>query len=198
MAKNHPSDANSSAENSTKTRNKGGRPKKSDAEKREIKHEVYVSKNEEAFLQKMVESTGVSIAELFRSGLFGKAIRIGKARAASGELMELLTDFKKKSSLIKLLAQRERDFTTQEKEVLLGSSSSMRITVERLQRYVFASLDKAEDFVVLNEMLEQLKEIREDVKEREKPQLTDYKKLDKIVEKLETWFKKHHQYLTLS
>lgn len=186
-----------SAAPATGKRNKGGRPPKSAKEKRENKHEVYLSEKEEDHLKKLIEASGKSTADLFRHALFERGIRIARARAVPTELLEMLTDFKRKSGLIQLLAHRERDFTAHEKAVLVGSSSSLRTAVERLQRHVFASLEQVEEFATLGELIKESKGIGQVLSEKEIPSATDRQRVEKIVQKLENWFENHYHHLTL-
>jgi len=145
-----------------------------------------------------MEETGLSAAELFRHALFGKGLRIPKARLAPEELMEILSDFKKKSSLITLLSHRERDFTEQEKQVLIGSSASMRSAVERLQRSVFESLDRADELEEMTRLGEVFKQVLEGTKGRQGFERADWQTMEKLLQRLVRLLEEHYQFLSLS
>lgn len=179
----------------TKPKGAGGRPKKKASEKRAILHSVWLSEGEEKLLQAQMEKSGLSASELFRNSVLGGKLRIPKVRIAPAELMETLTDFKKKSSLILLLATRDRDFTAQEKQVLLGSSASMRTAIERLERSLFLSLEKADSLEELGEVLTKLKVLREDLLVAEKPLKSQLKDLERLLLKADQLLSHFYQYL---
>jgi hypothetical protein len=182
-----------------KAKSKGGRPPKKTCQLRSYKHTLFLSEPEEKLLRQMVENTGKSAAELFRHGLFKKGLRIPKARIAPAELMELLIDFKKKSSLILLLAHKEKDFSAAEKEVLIGSSNSMRKAIERLERSVFLSLEKADELEQLRQLLSMIEEVKEDIKlEKHQAGIGDVKKIENLLDKAKMLLKLYYQYLTLA
>jgi len=182
----------------SRPKNKGGRPKKAASQKRSFQHCVYLSEVEQKHLARMMEQTGQSAADLFRHALFGKGLRIPKARLAPEELMEILSDFKKKSSLITLLSHRERDFTEQEKQVLIGSSASMRSAVERLQRSVFESLDRADELEEMTRLGEVFKQVLEGTKGRQGFERADWQTMEKLLQRLVRLLEEHYQFLSLS
>jgi hypothetical protein len=160
---------------------------------------LFLSDLEEKLLRQMVENTGKSAAELFRHGLFNKGLRIPKARIAPAELMDLLTDFKKKSGLIQLLAHKEKEFLAAEKEVLIGSSNSMRKAIERLERSVFLSLEKSDELEQLQQLLGMMEDLKEDIKSKEhQAGILDLKKFESILNKAKMLLKVYYQYLTLT
>jgi hypothetical protein len=182
-----------------KVKSKGGRPPKKTCQVRSYKHTLFLSDPEEKLLRQMVENTGKSAAELFRHGLFNKGLRIPKARIAPAELMELLIDFKKKSGLIQLLAHKEKDFSEAEKEVLIGSSTSMRKAIERLERSVFLSLEKADELEQLRQLLYMIEAVKEDIKlKKHQAGIQEVKQIEKIVDKAKMLLKLYYQYLTLA
>jgi hypothetical protein len=182
-----------------KAKSKGGRPPKKTCQLRSYKHTLFLSEPEEKLLKQMVEKTGKSAAELFRHGLFNKGLRIPKSRIAPAELMELLTDFKKKSGLIQLLAHKEKDFSAAEKEVLIGSSNSMRKAIERLERSVFLSLEKADELEQLRQLLGMMEEVKEDFRlNKHQTGIGDVKKIENLLDQAKMLLKLHYQYLTLA
>jgi hypothetical protein len=182
-----------------KAKSKGGRPPKKTCQVRSYKHTLFLSDLEEKLLRQMVENTGKSAAELFRHGLFNKGLRIPKARIAPAELMDLLTDFKKKSGLIQLLAHKEKEFLAAEKEVLIGSSNSMRKAIERLERSVFLSLEKSDELEQLQQLLGMMEDLKEDIKSKEhQAGILDLKKFENILNKAKMLLKVYYQYLTLT
>jgi hypothetical protein len=182
-----------------KAKSKGGHPPKKTCQVRSYKHTLFLSDLEEKLLRQMVENTGKSAAELFRHGLFNKGLRIPKARIAPAELMDLLTDFKKKSGLIQLLAHKEKEFLAAEKEVLIGSSNSMRKAIERLERSVFLSLEKSDELEQLQQLLGMMEDLKEYIKSKEhQAGILDLKKFENILNKAKMLLKVYYQYLTLT
>ena len=135
---------------------KGGRPKKQATQVRKHKYTVFLSEAEKTQLERMMEETGKVEADLFRHSLLGKRLAIPKARAVPAELWDTLVAFKRLASLHQYLATKEKEFSAREREQLLGSSHSLRATIERLQRSVFVSLDKADELSALREVIDTL------------------------------------------
>jgi hypothetical protein len=177
---------------------KGGRPPKKDSQVRTSKYTIFLSEPEDKKLRQMQEKTGKSPADLFRHGLFDKGLRIPKARLAPSQLMEILTDFKKKSGLIQLLAHREKDFSMIEKELLMGSHDSFRKAIERLERSVFLSLEKADGLEELQQVLLLIEQIRDEFRERSKMPAQHLRQLDELLGKVKQLLLLHYQYLTLA
>jgi len=177
---------------------KGGRPPKKDSQVRNNKYTIFLSQQEDKKLQQMQEKTGKSPADLFRHGLFGKGLRIPKARIAPPQLMELLTDFKKKSGLIQLLAHRDKDFSEVEKDILIGSHHSLRMAIERLERSVFVSLEKADRLEELQQVLHLIEQMRDEFKQSNKMPVQYLKQLNELLGKIKQLILLHYQYLTLA
>ncbi|MFC5534736.1 hypothetical protein ACFPQ1_10565 [Rhodocytophaga aerolata] len=177
---------------------KGGRPPKKVSQVRNSKYTIFLSEPEDKKLRQMQEKTGKSPADLFRHGLFDKGIRIPKARLAPSQLMELLTDFKKKSGLIQLLAHREKDFSAIEKDLLMGSHLSLRKSIERLERSVFLSLEKADGLEELQQVLHLIEQVKDEFKESNKMSEQHLRQLDELLGKVKQLLLLHYQFLTLA
>lgn len=177
---------------------KGGRPPKKVSQVRSSKYTIFLSEAEDSRLRKMQEKTGKSPADLFRHGLFDKGLRIPKARIAPPQLLELLTDFKKKSGLIQLLAHRDKDFSAIEKDLLIGSHHSFRKVIERLERSVFLSLEKADGLEELQQVLLLIEQIRDEFKQSNKITAQHLRQLDELLGKVKQLLLLHYQYLTLA
>ena len=181
-----------------KPKSKGGRPKKKETEVRRKKVAVFLSDAEAKLLKEMMESTGKDAAELFRHGLFSQGLKIPKPRLAPPDLMELLTDFKRKSSLLQYFANKDKDFSPEERVLLTGSSQSLRKAIERFQRSVFLSLDKSDQLEQLDEALSEITRLRDELKGKDKPMKSDWKDLDNWLAKANRILIDQYRYLKMS
>lgn len=179
-------------------KSKGGRPPLDPSKKRKNLHSIYLSDDEQRLLQQMMEQTGKDAADLFRHGLFGQGIKIPRPRIAPPELMELLTDFKRKSSLLQYFSNKEKEFSPEERLLLVGSSHSLRTAIERFQRSVFLSLDKSDQLEQLNEALAEITRIRSDLKAKDKILKSDLKDLDNWLSKANKILIDQYRYISLS
>ncbi len=179
-------------------KNKGGRPKKRTEQLRKYKHTVFLSEAEEKQLKQLMDKTGRSEAELFRYGLFEKGLPIPRARLIPDELRETLADFKRLASLHQYLSHKEKDFSVQEREQLLGSGQSLRAAIERLQRSVFLSLDKADELRALREVIDGLTGLGRVLKEKETWTVSERKALEKGIGQADRLLQHFYQYLTLT
>ncbi|QHT65379.1 hypothetical protein GXP67_01145 [Rhodocytophaga rosea] len=177
---------------------KGGRPPKKVSQVRSSKYTIFLSEAEDKKLRQMQEKTGKSPADLFRYGLFDQGLRIPKARIAPPQLMELLTDFKKKSGLIQLLVHRDKDFSSVEKDLLIGSHRSLRQAIERLERSVFLSLEKTDGLQELQQVLLQIEQMRDEFRESNKMPAQHLRQLNELLGKIKQLLLLHYQYLTLA
>ncbi len=179
-------------------KSKGGRPRKKEAAVRRKKVSVFLSEAEATLLQEMMAKSGKDAAELFRHGLFARGLKIPKPRLISAELMDLLTDFKRKASLLQYFSNKEGAFTQEERMLLLGSSHSLRTAIERFQRSLFLSLDKQDQLEQLEEALGEVTRIRNSLKRKDKPLNTDFNELDNWLHKANKILIDQYRYLKLS
>ena len=174
---------------------KGGRPPKDPSTKRKNLQSIWLTDAEAKLLKEMMEQTGKDAAELFRHSLFEKGLKIPKTRLAPPELMELLTDFKRKSSLLQYFSNKDREFTQEERLLLIGSSHSLRVAIERFQRSVFLSLDKSDQLEQLDEALSEITRLRDELKGKDKPMKSDFRELDNWLAKANKILIDQYRYL---